>query len=93
MEEKVTFKMVNDEGVETECELLFTFESEETHKNYMCYTDNTTDEEGNIMVYGATFDPDEEEFKLSPLETDEEWTIIRTILDEMQKEAETNSEQ
>lgn len=92
MEEKVTFKMVNDEGVETECELLFTFDSEETGKSYMCYTDNTLDDEGNIMVYGATFDPNEEEFNLSPLESEEEWTIIRTILDEMQKEAE-NSEQ
>ena len=93
MNKENTFKVIDKDGKEIEFEVLFTFESEETHKNYMCYTDNTTDEEGNIMVYGATFDPDEEEFKLSPLETDEEWTIIRTILDEMQKEAETNSEQ
>lgn len=92
MDEKVTFKMVNEDGVETECELLFTFESDETHKSYMCYTDNSLDDEGNIMVYGATFDPDEEEFNLYPLESDEEWTIIRTILDEMQKDAKSSEQ-
>ena len=92
MDDKNSFKVINDKGEEIMCDILFTFDSEETGKSYMCYTDNTLDDEGNIMVYGATFDPNEEEFNLSPLESEEEWTIIRTILDEMQKEAE-NSEQ
>ena len=44
-EEVMTFKVMNDEGKEVECEVLFTFESDETKKNYIVYTDNTTDEE------------------------------------------------
>ena len=40
MEEKMTFKVINDEGKEIECEVLFTFESDETGKNYIVYTDN-----------------------------------------------------
>ena len=43
MEEKMTFKVFDDNGKEIECEVLFTFESDETHKNYIVYTDNTTD--------------------------------------------------
>ena len=43
-EERMTFKITNDEGQEVECEVLFTFESDETGKNYMVYTDNTVDE-------------------------------------------------
>ena len=41
-DETMTFKVINDEGKEVECEVLFTFESDETKKNYIVYTDNTT---------------------------------------------------
>ena len=33
-EKKGIFTIVNEEGQEVECEILFTFESEETKKNY-----------------------------------------------------------
>ena len=42
-EETMTFKVKDQNGKEVECEVLFTFESEETKKNYMVYTDNTVD--------------------------------------------------
>ena len=75
MEEKMTFKVINDEGKEVECEVLFTFESDET-----------LDEEGNTKVYASIYNPGEDETKLLPIETDKEWKIIETILDELQKE-------
>ena len=90
-EEVMTFKVMNDEGKEVECEVLFTFESEETKKNYIVYTDNTVDEEGNTKVYASIYNPDQDETKLLPIETDKEWKIIETILDELQNEA-TNGE-
>ena len=86
-EEVMTFKVVNDEGKEVECEVLFTFESEETKKNYIVYTDNTIDEEGNTKVYASIYNPNEAETKLLPIETDKEWKIIETILEEIQSEA------
>ena len=85
-EETMTFKVINDEGKEIECEALFTFESDETKKNYIVYTDNTTDEEGNTKVYASIYTPDQEESKLLPIETDKEWKIIETILEELQNE-------
>ena len=90
MEEKMTFKVVNDEGKEVECEVLFTFESDETKKNYIFYTDNTLDEEGNTKVYASIYNPDEDENKLLPIETDKEWKIIETILEELQNEIQGN---
>ena len=75
-EERMTFNITNDEGQEVECEVLFTFESDETGKNYMVYTDNTVDEEGNTKVYASIYNPDEEDQTLQPIETDKEWTII-----------------
>ena len=86
-EERMTFNITNDEGQEVECEVLFTFESAETGKNYMVYTDNTVDEEGNTKVYASIYNPDEEDQTLQPIETDKEWTIIETILNELQEEA------
>ncbi len=86
MEEKMTFKVLNDEGKEVECEVLFTFESDETKKNYIVYTDNTLDEEGNTKVYASVYNPNEDETKLLPIETEKEWKIIETILDELQNE-------
>ena len=86
-DEIMTFKVTNEEGKEIECEVLFTFESDETKKNYIVYTDNTLDEEGNTKVYASIYNPKEEESKLLPIETDKEWKIIETILEELQNEA------
>lgn len=90
-EETMTFKVLNDEGKEVECEVLFTFESDETKKNYIVYTDNTMDEEGNTKVYASIYNPGEDETKLLPIETDKEWKIIETILDELQNETANSS--
>lgn len=89
-EEVMTFKVINDEGKEVECEVLFTFESDETKKNYIVYTDNTLDDEGNTKVYASIYNPDEDETKLIPIESDKEWKIIETILEELQNEANKN---
>ena len=86
-DEVMTFKVISDEGKEVECEVLFTFESEETKKNYIVYTDNTIDEEGNTKVYASIYNPDEAETKLLPIESEKEWKIIETILEEIQSEA------
>ena len=92
-DETMTFKVINDEGKEIECEVLFTFESDETKKNYIVYTDNTLDEEGNTKVYASIYNPDQDETKLLPIETDKEWKIIETILEELQNETANNSEE
>lgn len=92
-EETMTFKVINDEGKEVECEVLFTFESDETKKNYIVYTDNTIDEEGNTKVYASIYNPEQDETKLLPIETDKEWKIIETILDELQNETANNSQE
>ncbi len=86
MEEKTNFTVVDENGIEVECEVLFTFDSEETNKSYIVYTDNTTDEEGNTKVYASIFNPKDEKTELTPIETDREWKIIETILETIQEE-------
>lgn len=68
----------NSEGVETECDVLFTFDSDETNKSYIVYTDNTKDELGNTKVYANTYN-DDESGELKAIETEEEWSTIEQI--------------
>ena len=66
-----------------ECDVLFTFDSEETKKSYIIYTDNTLDELGNIKVYANTYDPNNDNGSLGVIETDKEWSTIEQIFDSL----------
>lgn len=93
-----TFTMIDDQGNEATYDVLFTFESEENGKNYITYTDNSLDENGNIVVYASTYDPKNPQSRLEPVETDQEWKVIETILETLQEEVrkkmnEENNEQ
>ena len=90
MEEKNTFTVMDEKGNQVTCEVLFTFDSEETKKNYIVYTDNTTDEEGNVRVYASIYNPESEATELMPIETEREWKIVETILDSIKKKNKNN---
>lgn len=81
-----TIKVINEEGKEIVCDILFTFDSDETGKSYITYTDNTKDEEGNIQVYASIYDPTQKDKKLEPITTDKEWKVVETILNTLQEE-------
>lgn len=87
--EEMTFKVLNDNGEEVECQVLFTFENEETGKNYIAFTDGEIDEEdgctkiyANIIEYGE----DGETATLRKIETDDEYDVIEDILQKLQTE-------
>ena len=83
---KNSFSLIDSEGNETVYDVLFTFESEETNKNYIVYTDNTKDETGNIEVYASIYDPEDPHSKLEAITSEKEWKVIETILDTLQEE-------
>lgn len=78
------FVLVDEEGKKVKCDVLFTFENEETQKHYMVYTDNTFDKDGNVNVYASIYDPESAYSRLMPVETEKEWKVIETILEEIQ---------
>ena len=82
----------NDKGEELVCDVLFTFDSDETGNSYIDYTDNTNDEKGNTKVYANTYDKTGEDLKLSQLTTDKEWKIIDNILASVIDMVKENSE-
>ena len=99
--EELKFKAVDAEGRQIDCETLFMFESPETKKNYIVYTANSIDDEGNIRVYASFSNPadlkisegeDMAALELIPIETEKEWKIIETILEEMQNQVEEDTQ-
>ena len=83
---KNTFSMLDENGNEVVYDVLFTFESEETNKNYIVYTDGTKDSDGQIQVYASIYDPENPNSKLEAITTDKEWKVIETILETLQEE-------
>ena len=65
---------------------LLEFDSEETGKHYLAYTDNEKDENGNLKAYGSVVVSDGDYMKLESIETEKEWKVIETALRVLQEE-------
>lgn len=89
MNEKKKFLIIDEKGKQVECEPLFTFESEETGKQYVVYTDNSLDKEGNTRVFASIYEITENGGKLLPIKSNKEWKVIETILEAIQEEGTT----
>lgn len=86
MKEKNTIKVYDENGNEVVCDILFTFDNEETKKSYIVYTDNSKDKNGKVQVYASIYDPADPTMKLEEIKTDKEWKVIDTILETLQEE-------
>ncbi len=71
---------------------LLEFDSEETGKHYLAYTDNETDENGNLKAYGSIVVQDGEYMKLESITTEKEWKVIETALRVLQDEIKGNND-
>ncbi len=80
MKDKNKFTITNKEGEELVCDVLFTYEDVKLNKNYIVYTDNSVDENGQTKVYANTYDPTGKDLSLGKIETDEEWENISNLL-------------
>lgn len=86
MDEKKKFTVLDENGNQVICEPLFTFDSEETKKQYVVYTDNSKDEFGNVRVFASIYKMSDKGGELLPIKTDREWKVIETILETIQEE-------
>ena len=80
MENVNSFKYVNEDGKEIVCDILFTFDSDETKKSYIVYTDNTTNNDDSLNVYASVYING----TLVDVLTDEEWNEIEKRLNKIQ---------
>ncbi|MFJ7826874.1 Uncharacterized protein YrzB, UPF0473 family [Psychrobacillus sp. OK028] len=88
--------IVDENGNEQLCNVLFTFESDEFGKSYVLYYPIGAEEDENeeIEIHASSFVPNEdgEDGELLPVESDAEWDMIEemlsTFLDEQEEEDE-----
>ena len=83
---KKTMKITNEDGTVEEVELLLAFEFNDTKKEYVIYTKNETDENGNITIYASSVHRNGDKTELGGVETDEDWARIKDVLRELAKD-------
>lgn len=88
-EEKKVMSIVLEDGSIDEVEVLLSFEFTDTKKEYIIYTKNETDDNGNVTIYVASLiRKDDSDPVLGGIETDEEWSRIKNVLKELSKPGE-----
>ena len=76
------FVVINPQGEHIDCEILFTFDSDDTGKSYVVYTDNTRDRNGELRTYASIYDPTGQDLSLKEIRTRAEWEMIDRLLEE-----------
>ncbi len=76
--------IIDENGNEQLCEVLFTFDSDEFEKSYVLYFPVGAEEDENeeIEIHASSFIPaeDGQDGELMPIESDEEWDLIEEML-------------
>ena len=83
--EKKVMSIVSNDGAIENVEVILAFEFKDTNKEYVVYTKNEKDENGNITVYVSNIDRSGEEPKLLGVENENEWKKIKDVLRELSK--------
>lgn len=81
--DKKTITITADNGDEKEFDILFVFNKEDGDKEYVVFTDYSPSETGGTSLSAASFNPDDPDMVLSPIEEDE-WDIVYHVLEQMQ---------
>lgn len=83
--EKKKMSIILEDGTSEEVEVVISFEFKDTKKEYVVYTRNEKDENGNITVYVSRVDRESGNPKLCGVENENEWNRIKDVLRELSK--------
>ncbi len=85
-----TLRIIDESGQEHDYEIVLTFRSDETGKNYVVYKEMDDDSD---EVYAAEYtEEDDDGGRLRPIETDAEWDMIEEVLESFAKEEEAKKQ-
>lgn len=79
--------VINKNGQEVECDVLFTFDCEDTGKAYIGYTDNSIASNGRKNIYVSAFDPVLGTGSLEDIKSEEELAMVRDVLEEIDRQS------
>jgi uncharacterized protein YrzB (UPF0473 family) len=82
--------VVDENGNEQLCEVIHIEQSEAFGKSYVLYSlvGAEEDENGAVEIFASSFTPAEngEDGELQPIETEEEWDFIESVLNALEDE-------
>lgn len=83
MDDKKIMSIVNEDGQTEEVEVILAFEFKDNKKEYVVYTKNEKDENGNVTVYVSNVDRTNEVPSLLGIDSESEWNRIKDVLREL----------
>ena len=70
----MSFSITDENGKTMSFDVLYTFSH--NNEDYMIYTDNELDEDGNIEVLATKYVKDNDKITFIPIDKDEEWELV-----------------
>ena len=80
MEGKETLRITDENGVEKEVEVLSYFKLKSNDKDYLIYTENEEDDNGNVLTYTSEVVGDGDTIELRGIEDPEVLKEIKEII-------------
>ena len=78
--EKIT---IEKDGKEVVCDILFAFDSEDTGKAYVGYTDHSIGKNGRKNIYVSSYDPFKGTMYLEDITDEKELEMVNDVLQEI----------
>ncbi len=84
-DDKKVMSIINEKGETEEVEIIIAFEFKDNKKEYVVYTKNEKDDNGNVTVYVSNVDRSGGEPELLGIDSESEWNRIKDVLRELSK--------
>ena len=83
---KELITIISEEGKEEQVEVVVAFKFKDTNQEYIVYTKNEKDSNGNVTVYVSRIVEENGTSRLEGIDDDDEWTRIKAVLRELAKD-------
>lgn len=85
-DENMHIQVVDPNGVEKDCEIIMTYQCMQNGIDYVFYTDNELDDDGELNIYASRLlNLSENGIEIGDIENDEEWDLLENVLEEARK--------
>ena len=79
-QEKKMMSIVNEDGSVEKVEVILAFEFKDNKKEYVVYTRDEKDDNGNVTVYVSRIERNGETPQLYGVDNEEEWNRVKDVL-------------
>lgn len=77
---------IEKNGETIDCDVLFTFDSEDTMKSYIGYTDHTFGSNGRKNIYVSAYNPLKAKIELEDITDERELKMVSEVLNQIDKD-------